>query len=123
MDYSSKQVKVIEDVIVSSFSVSTEDLCSEMGPIVVDTLYYITGWTPVALTKIADRRKEGAALLIRYFYNICSIDGNAAKDKGLPTGKVDRVMVFGALTFVTVCISSLLRYWKVYLFNVFRTNI
>ena len=119
MDYSSKQVKVIEDVIVSS----TEDLCSEMGPIVVDTLYYITGWVPVALTKIADRRKEGAALLIRYFYNIWSIDGNAAKDKGLPTGKVDRVMVFGALTFVTVCISSLLRYWKVYLFNVFRTNI
>ena len=92
MDYYSKQVKVIEEVIVSSFSVSTEDLCSEMGPIVVDTLYYITGWTPVALTKIADRRKEGAALLIRYLYNIWSIDGNAAKDKGLPIGKIDCVM-------------------------------
>ena len=100
MDYSSKQVKVIEEVIVSSFSVSTEDLCSEMGPKVVDTLYYIAGWTVVALNNIADRRKEDVALPIRYFCNICSIDGNTAKDKGLPTGKVDCVMAFGALTFV-----------------------
>ena len=105
------------------FSVDIEDLCSEMGTRAVDTLYYKARWTIVVLNKIADRRKENVALSIRYFCDFCSIDGNTAKDKGLPTGKVDRVMVFGALTFVTVCISSLLRYWKVYLFNVFRTNI
>ena len=85
---------------MSFFSVSTEDLCSEMGLRVVDTLYYIAGWTIIALKKVADRRKEDVALPIRYFCNVCSIDGNAAKNKGLPTGIVDRVMTFDALTFV-----------------------
>ena len=61
MDYSSKQVKVIEEVIVSSFSSSTDNICLEMGPRVVDTLYYIAGWTIVTLNKITDRRKEDVA--------------------------------------------------------------
>ena len=43
MDYSSKQVKVIEEVVVSSFSSSADDICLEMGPGVVNTLYYIAG--------------------------------------------------------------------------------
>ena len=46
---------------MSSFSVSIVDLCSEMGPRVVDTLYYIAGWTIVTLNKITDRRKEDVA--------------------------------------------------------------
>ena len=71
-----------------------------MSPRVVDTLYYLAGWTVVALNNIADRRKEDVALPIRYFCNVCSIDGNAAKNKGLPTGTVDRVMAFDALIFV-----------------------
>ena len=82
------------------FSVDIEDLCSEMGTRAVDTLYYKARWTVAVLNKIADRRKENVALSIRYFCDFCSIDGNTAKDKGLPTGKVDCVMAFGALTFV-----------------------
>ena len=70
------------------------------GNRLVETLYYISGWTIVALRKIADRRKEEVALCIRYFCNTCCTIGSVAKDKGLPTGKVDRVMAFGALTFV-----------------------
>ena len=31
--------------------------------------------------------------------NFCSIDGHIAKDKRIPTGKVDRVIAFGVLTF------------------------
>ena len=45
MDYSSKQVKVVEGVIVASFSVSAEDIYLEMGSRVVDTLYYIARLT------------------------------------------------------------------------------
>ena len=91
---------------MSSFSVSTEDLCSEICPRVGDTVYYIAGWTVVALNKNTDRRKEDVALLIRYFCNFCSIDGNVAKDKGLPTGKVDHIMAFGALTIVNSLYST-----------------
>ena len=105
------------------FSVDIEDLCSEMGTRAVDTLYYKARWTIVVLNKIADRRKENVALSIRYFCDFCSIDGNTAKDKGLPTGKVDRVVVFDALTFVRIFISNLLRDWKICLCDAFRTNI
>ena len=97
MDYSSKQVKVVEKVIVSSFSVSVKDLYLEMGSRVADTLYYIDEYTVVALNKIADRRKEDVALPIRYVCNFCIIDGKVATNKGLSTGKVDRVMAFDAL--------------------------
>ena len=100
MDYSSKQVKVVEEVIISSISVSTEDLYSEMGSRFVDNLYYIADWTVVALNKIAHTRKEDVAIPIRYCCDFCIIDEKVAKDKGLSTGKVDRVMAFGALTFV-----------------------
>ena len=100
MDYSSKQVKGVEKVIVSSFSVSVKDLYLEMGSRVADTLYYIDEYTVVALNKIADRRKEDVALPIRYVCNFCIIDGKVAKDKGLPTGEVDHVMAFCILIFV-----------------------
>ena len=63
-------MKIIEEVIMSSFSSSAENICLEMGPRVVYTLYYIAGWTIVALNKIADRRKEDVASEIRYFCNI-----------------------------------------------------
>ena len=100
MDYSSKLVTTIDEMIVMSFSSNTSSICLEMGNRLVETLYYISGWTIVALRKIADRRKEEVALCIRYFCNTCCTIGSVAKDKGLPTGKVDRVMAFGSLTFV-----------------------
>ena len=123
MDYSSKQVKVVEKVIVSSFSVSVKDLYLEMGSRVADTLYYIDEYTVVALNKIADRRKEDVALPIRSFCNFCIIDWKVAKNKGLPIGKVYFDMAYGVLTFANSYISNLLRDWKMCLFNVFFTNI
>ena len=86
-------------------------------------MYYLAGWTVVALNKIADRRKEDVALPIRYFCNICSIDGNDAKDKCLPTGKVDRVMAFGALAFVNRLYFKFITRLENLFFNVFRTKI
>ena len=83
----------------SSFS-DTSSICLEISNRLVETLYYILGLTIVALWKIADRRKEEMALCIRYFCNSCCIIGSIAKDKGLPPGKVDRVMAFGVFTFV-----------------------
>ena len=50
--------------------------------------------------KITDRRNEEATLCIRYFCNICCTIRSVARDACLPTGKIDRVMAFGALTFV-----------------------
>ena len=48
-------MNIVKEVLVSSFSVSIEDLCSEISSRVVDTLYYIAGWTLVVLNKIAGR--------------------------------------------------------------------
>ena len=71
-----------------------------MGTIIVDTLYYIARWIIVALSYIADRRKKDMALPIRYFAIFFSIDENVAKDKILPTSKIDHIMAFVALIFV-----------------------
>ena len=49
-------------------------------------------WTVAALNKIAYSRKEDVALPTRYFCIFFSIAGNVAKDKGLPIGKVDRII-------------------------------
>ena len=77
-----------------------------MGTIIVDTLYYIARWLIVALINIADRRKKDMALPIRYFTIFFSIDENVAKDKILPTGKIDHIMAFGALTIVNSLYST-----------------
>ena len=44
------------------------------------------------LNKIAYSRKEDVALPTRYICIFFSIAGNVAKDKGLPIGKVDRII-------------------------------
>ena len=100
MDYSSKQVKTTDEVIGSSFSTNTSSICLEMGSRLVDTLYYISRWTIVALRKIVGRIKEEVTLCLRYFCTTCCTIGSVEKDNGLPTGKVDRVMAFGVLAFV-----------------------
>ena len=48
------------------------------------------------------RRKEEVVLCIRYFCNTCGSIEIVAKVNRLLTGKVDRVMVFGTLTFVNL---------------------
>ena len=53
------------------------------------------------MKKVSFRRKKTTAEAMSYFVSFCSLTQKRAHDVGLPTGKVDRVMAFGGLTFCT----------------------
>ena len=100
IEYSSKQVKTIDEVIHSSFSTNTSSICLKMGNRLVETLYCILEWNIVTLKKITNRIKEEVCLCIMHFCNTCCIIGDVTKDNSIPTGKVDRLIAFGTLIFV-----------------------
>jgi len=90
-------VKIVEEVIISSFSVSAEDLYSEMvQELLILCIIYLDGLL-LLLTELRIAGSRGLPLPIRYFCKVCIIDGKVATNKGLSTGKVDRVMAFDAL--------------------------
>ena len=52
MNYSSEQVKTIDVVILSYFSTDTSSICMEVGNRLVESMYYLSGWTIVFLGRL-----------------------------------------------------------------------
>ena len=101
MDYLDMGVNDISSIVSFAFSCEINCIKNEMSPSILETLYYITGWTISACRKVAEQRREEVATALRYLANSCTITSSVAKPKNLPTGKIDRIMAFGALSYAS----------------------
>ena len=99
MDYSDKNVRSIAKVAYSAFTLKSDDILRPMTTSVQEVVYYVGGWTLHAMKKIAIRRVEKFAVPIMFLVNLCSITSEVANSMDLPTGKTDRVQVFGGLSY------------------------
>ena len=99
LEYKQVDIHGISDVVENSFKEDIAVMLESSNQKVLETLYYIAGWSLHAMKKAALRRRAGTAVIMNYLVGFCSNTQDEARASGLPTEKIDRVMAFGGLKF------------------------
>ena len=100
--YSPVHLKSLPVFIKDVFSLDSEQVLARFDTIALETLYYIAGWMIHAAKKAAPRRSINTRHCLVFFVNSATInDSDSNGMRGLPTGKVDRLIRFGGLKYAT----------------------
>ena len=100
LDYSSKEkITLIDQLVEDAFKLQHDVLLKKFSSVDQENLYYISGWVLSAMKKTAHHRKKDTSNSMNNFIKSCLISSEDAKKSSMPTGKVDRVMAFGGLSF------------------------
>ena len=96
LDYAGDEIKNIDALVQEAFG-----KVDESSQRIIETLYYIAGWTLDAMMKIVIRRKKKLGTPLTYLVCLCSVESTFAQSGNLPTGKVDSIVAFGALKYAS----------------------
>ena len=99
IDYKMNTIHGISDIVNKSMTEDLQVLLEPASQKKLEALYYISGWALHATKRVAVRRKAETALAMNFLLGMSTIDASEAKNIGMPTGKIDRVMAFGGLIY------------------------